>query len=43
MTFLWLIFWLIEGTPALHPWNAWLVGLVVCVVIDVLGSHRVIG
>lgn len=35
MTLIWLIVWLCKGTPALHAWNAWLVGLMVCAGIDV--------
>jgi len=36
MTFFWLIAWLIMGLPPLHRWNAALVSLCVCVVIDIL-------
>ena len=36
MTFFWLIAWLVMGLPALHRWNAPLVSLCICVVIDVL-------
>lgn len=38
MTFLWLIVWLIQDTPALHQWNNWLIALIVCVVIDLVGG-----
>lgn len=38
MTFLWLIVWLLSDTPDLvgaEADQAWLVGLIVCVLIDV--------
>lgn len=38
MTFLWFIFWLLSGTPQLHQWNAWLIALIVCIVLDVTGG-----
>lgn len=41
MTFWWFIAWLLSSTPALHQWNAWLVALIVCAVIDVLGALKV--
>lgn len=31
---IWLIVWLIEGTPQVEPWNAWLVSLIVCAVLS---------
>lgn len=40
MTLLWLIAWLVMGLPPVHRWNAALVSLVVCVVIDLTASHR---
>ncbi len=42
MTILWLIFWLLSNTPPVHQWNAWLIGLIVCVVIDLTGSKSVL-
>jgi hypothetical protein len=38
MTFIWLIVWLFSGVPAVHPWNGWLIALIVCVVIDLIGA-----
>lgn len=38
MTLIWLLVWLIEGTPYLHEWNAWLVSLIVCLLIDLTGG-----
>lgn len=41
MTFIWLIVWLIAGTPAVEswgPWNNWGTALFVCLAIDLLGS-----
>jgi hypothetical protein len=43
MTVIWLIVWLITGTPvvtAFGGWNSWGVALVVCLAIDVLGILR---
>jgi len=37
VTFFWLLVWLFSGAPALHQWNAWLVALIVCAIIDVIG------
>lgn len=37
MSFIWLIVWLLSGTPHLEHWNAWVVGIIVCGAIDVLG------
>ena len=39
MTVFWLIVWAIDGAPALHQWNAWLIALLVCIVADALGSR----
>lgn len=38
MTVIWLIVWLLYNTPALHQWNNWLIALIVCVAIDILGG-----
>ena len=38
MTILWLFVWVLSNAPAVTTWNRWLVGLLVCVAIDVL--HR---
>lgn len=38
MTVIWLIVWLIEGTPELHQWNNWLVALLICLAVDVFGG-----
>ena len=41
MTLIWLIVWLIAGTPAVQswgPWNNWGVALFVCLAIDLLGA-----
>ena len=47
MSVIWLIVWLLHGTPRLYEWNNWLVALIVCLAIDVLsgggirvGVHR---
>jgi hypothetical protein len=37
---LWLIVWLVSGTPPLHEWNGWLISLIVCAVFDLGGSGR---
>lgn len=34
MIFIWLIVWLISGTPPLHHWNAWVISLIVCAIIS---------
>lgn len=39
MTFFWLVAWLIMGLPPLERWNAALVSLCVCVVIDLVQLH----
>jgi hypothetical protein len=41
MTVIWLIVWLIAGTPEVHatgPWNNWGVALFVCLAIDLIGA-----
>lgn len=41
MTFIWLVAWLISGTPRVAswgPWNNWGVALFVCIAIDLLGG-----
>ncbi len=38
MTLIWLLVWLIKGTPALHEWNAWLVSLIIMLAFDFLGG-----
>lgn len=40
MTFFWLLVWLLNSTPDVHAWNNWAVGLLVCVVIDLLGTTQ---
>lgn len=42
MIVLWLIVWLCSSVPSLHPWNAWLVALLVCAGIDLFGTRKVI-
>jgi hypothetical protein len=37
MTMVWLVVWLINHTHPLHRWNGWLVALLVCLAIDLLG------
>lgn len=36
MTLCWLLIWLISDTPNVNMWNAWAIGLLVCVIIDLL-------
>lgn len=38
MTVFWLIIWLLSGTPNVQfsPANAWAIGLIVCLIIDVM-------
>jgi hypothetical protein len=40
MTILWLILWLVQGTPHVEPWNAWLIALCVCIAFDLLFFNR---
>lgn len=39
MLLIWLIVWLLAGTPALHEWNAWLVTLIICGVMVTFGRN----
>jgi hypothetical protein len=34
---LWMLCYLIGGTPALHEWNVWLVTLIVAAVLTIYG------
>jgi len=36
MTVIWLIIWLINGTPVVQPWNNWFIALIVCIYIDIV-------
>jgi hypothetical protein len=41
MTVIWLIVWLINGTPDVAswgPWNSWGIALFVCLAVDVVGA-----
>ena len=41
MTFLWLVVWLVTGTPEVDswgPWNSWGIALFVCLAIDLLAA-----
>lgn len=41
MTFIWLVVWLIAGTPDVDswgPWNSWGIALFVCLAIDVISA-----
>jgi hypothetical protein len=41
MTVIWLIVWLVEGTPdvvAWGPWNSWGVALFVCLGLDLIAA-----
>lgn len=41
MTFIWLVVWLIAGTPNVEswgPWNNWGTALFVCLTIDVVSG-----
>jgi hypothetical protein len=42
MTFIWLIVWLIEGTPHVSfvAWNVWAVSLAICAGIDIFGYRE---
>ena len=40
MTFVWLVVWLIAGTPTVlswGSWNNWGIALFVCLAVDLLG------
>jgi hypothetical protein len=41
MTIIWLIVWLVQGTPDVAswgPWNSWGVALFVCLAVDLIGA-----
>lgn len=38
MTFVWLFIWMINGFPQVFMWNSWLIALIVCIVIDIIGN-----
>lgn len=41
MTFIWLLVWLVQGTPDVdfhNTWNDWAVWLVVCLAVDIFGG-----
>ncbi|MFC4071867.1 hypothetical protein [Actinoplanes subglobosus] len=41
MTVIWLIVWLVQGTPPVAswgPWNDWGVALFVCLALDLIGA-----
>ncbi|GAA2608074.1 hypothetical protein GCM10010436_07300 [Paractinoplanes durhamensis] len=41
MTVIWLIVWLVQGTPDVAswgPWNNWGIALFVCLGVDVIGA-----
>ena len=38
MTDIWLILWIVSGTPDVHEWNGWAVWLAISVVADFLGG-----
>lgn len=40
MIVLWLIVWLLQGTPALHEWNACLVSLIIGAALTLFRSRR---
>jgi hypothetical protein len=45
-TFVWLIVWLIKGTPNLEwfgSWNDWAVALLACIVFDVFSGREAAG
>jgi hypothetical protein len=45
-TVIWLVVWLIAGTPNLEwfgSWNDWAVALLGCIIFDVFSGHRVAG
>lgn len=37
MTIFWLFVWLCSGTPQIGSWNGWMIALVVCAGLDILG------
>jgi hypothetical protein len=41
MTVLWLIVWLVQGTPDVSswgPWNSWGIALFICLALDLIGA-----
>ncbi|BEL05990.1 hypothetical protein Q0Z83_041810 [Actinoplanes sichuanensis] len=41
MTVIWLIVWLVQGTPPVAswgPWNGWGIALFVCLATDLIGA-----
>jgi len=41
VTVIWLIVWLVQGTPDVlswGPWNSWGVALFVCLAVDLIGA-----
>jgi hypothetical protein len=41
VTVIWLIVWLVQGTPPVvswGPWNGWGVALFVCLAVDLIGA-----
>jgi hypothetical protein len=41
MTVIWLIVWLIQGTPDVAswgPWNSWGIALFLCLAVDLFGA-----
>lgn len=39
---IWLAAWLASGTPSVHEWNNWLVALIICGVIDLVGGRKLV-
>lgn len=44
MTFIWFIVWLLSHTPTIaftgpHAWNSWTIALVICVLLDLMGTR----
>jgi hypothetical protein len=45
-TLIWLIVWLVQGTPNLEwfgSWNDWAVALLGCIVLDVFSGQKAAG
>jgi hypothetical protein len=41
MTVIWLIVWLVQGTPEVAswgPWNSWGIALFLCLAVDLFGA-----
>lgn len=36
---IWLLVWLVAGTPALVTWNVWLVALIACAVLTLFARR----